>query len=105
MHAMALRPSSVPLRVPLPAPPGSSLLEVPDPASDSAHAAIPTVSRLLATVVTDPSFESATVSALVVELLDFAAACRLDYATALVAESVSVNPPSIGGECAPPRDV
>ncbi|CAI7736726.1 unnamed protein product [Closterium sp. NIES-53] len=105
MHAMALRPSSVPLRVPLPAPPGSSLLEVPDPASDSAHAAIPTVSRLLATVVTDPSFESATVSALVVELLDFASACRLDYATALVAESVSVNPPSIGGECALGTDV
>ncbi|CAI7785903.1 unnamed protein product [Closterium sp. NIES-53] len=30
-----------------------------------------------------------------VELLDFAAACRLDYATALVAESASASPPSI----------
>ncbi|CAI7805559.1 unnamed protein product [Closterium sp. NIES-53] len=30
-HAMALRPSSVPLRVPLPAPPESSLPAVPDP--------------------------------------------------------------------------
>ncbi|CAI7798186.1 unnamed protein product [Closterium sp. NIES-54] len=30
-HAMTLRPSSVPLRVPLPAPPESSLPEVPDP--------------------------------------------------------------------------
>ncbi|CAI7754761.1 unnamed protein product [Closterium sp. NIES-53] len=39
------------------------------------------------TLITDPSFESAAVSALVAELLDFAAACRLDYATALVAES------------------
>ncbi|CAI7848228.1 unnamed protein product, partial [Closterium sp. NIES-54] len=33
-HAMALRPSSVPLRVPLPAPPESSLPAVPDPESD-----------------------------------------------------------------------
>ncbi|CAI7907177.1 unnamed protein product, partial [Closterium sp. NIES-54] len=44
----------------------------------------PTVSRLLASAVTDPSFESTTASALVAELLDFSAACRLDYATALV---------------------
>ncbi|CAI7798563.1 unnamed protein product, partial [Closterium sp. NIES-54] len=84
-HAMALRPSSVPLRVPLPAPPESSLREVPDPKSDRARAASPTASRLLATAVTDPSFESAAVSVLVAELLDLAAACRLDYATALVA--------------------
>ncbi|CAI7909614.1 unnamed protein product [Closterium sp. NIES-54] len=55
-HAMALRPSSVPLRVPLPAPPGSSLPEVPDPESDHTRAANPTVSRLLANTVTDPSF-------------------------------------------------
>ncbi|CAI7842600.1 unnamed protein product [Closterium sp. NIES-54] len=100
-HAMALRPSSVPLHVPLPAPPESSLPEVPDPASDSALAARPTVSRLLATVVTDPSFESAAASALVAELLDFAAACYLDYATALVAESVSASPPSVGDLDAP----
>ncbi|CAI7798710.1 unnamed protein product [Closterium sp. NIES-53] len=32
-HTMALRPSSVPLRVPLPTPPESSLPEVPDPES------------------------------------------------------------------------
>ncbi|CAI7861755.1 unnamed protein product, partial [Closterium sp. NIES-54] len=85
---MALRPSSVPLCVPLPAPPESSLPEVPGPASDRARAASPTVARLLATTVTDPSFESAAASALVAELLDFAAACRLNYASALVAESV-----------------
>ncbi|CAI7915085.1 unnamed protein product [Closterium sp. NIES-54] len=85
-HAMALRPSSVPLRVPLPAPPESSLPEVPDPKSDRACAATATVSRLLATAVDGPSFESAAASALVAELLDFAAACRLDYATALVAK-------------------
>ncbi|CAI7811893.1 unnamed protein product [Closterium sp. NIES-53] len=59
-----------------------------------------TVSRLLANAITDPSFESAAVSALIAELLDFAATCRLDYVTALVAESVAVSPPSVGGECA-----
>ncbi|CAI7831182.1 unnamed protein product [Closterium sp. NIES-54] len=82
-HAMALRPSSVPLRVPLPAPPESSLPEVPDPESDCARAASPTVSRLLATAVSDPSFESATASAL----------------------SESAGPPSVGGECALGTDV
>ncbi|CAI7761254.1 unnamed protein product [Closterium sp. NIES-54] len=43
-HAMALRPSSVPLRVPLLPPPGSSLPAVRDPESDLARAASPTVS-------------------------------------------------------------
>ncbi|CAI7811364.1 unnamed protein product [Closterium sp. NIES-54] len=105
MHAMALRPSSVPLRVALPAPPESSLLEVPYPESDRAHATSPTISRLLATAVFDPSFESAAASALVAELLDFAAACRLDHATALVSEFESANPPSVGGECALGTDV
>ncbi|CAI7877819.1 unnamed protein product [Closterium sp. NIES-54] len=104
-HAMSLHPSSVPLRVPLPAPPESSLPEVPDPASDRACAASPTVSRLLATAVTEPSFESAAASALVAELLDFAATCRLDYAAALVAESMSSSPPSVAGECALGADV
>ncbi|CAI7818013.1 unnamed protein product [Closterium sp. NIES-54] len=104
-HTMALRPSSVPLRVPLPAPPESSLPEVPDLESDRARAANPTVACLLATAVTDPSFESAAASALVAELLDFAAACRLDYASALVAESVPASPPSVGGECALGTDV
>ncbi|CAI7764706.1 unnamed protein product [Closterium sp. NIES-54] len=105
MHAMELRPSSVPLRVPLPAPPESSLPEVPDPASDRARAASPTNARLFATAVTDPSFESATASALVAELLHFAAACRFDYATALIAESESASPMSVGGECALGTDV
>ncbi|CAI7896386.1 unnamed protein product [Closterium sp. NIES-54] len=102
---MALRPSSVPLNVPLPLPPESSLPIVPDPASDLARAASPTVPRLLATVVIDPSFESTLGSALVTELVEFAAACRLDYSTALVAESESANPPSVGGECALGTDV
>ncbi|CAI7889637.1 unnamed protein product, partial [Closterium sp. NIES-54] len=94
-HTIALRPSSVPLRVPLSPPPESSLLAIPDIGSDLARAASPTVSRLLATVVTNPSFESTAASALVAELLDFVAACRLDCATALVAESESASPPSV----------
>ncbi|CAI7770150.1 unnamed protein product, partial [Closterium sp. NIES-54] len=104
-HIIALRPSSVPLRVPLPPPPASSLPAVPEPKSDLAHAASPTVPRLLATVVTDPSFESTVASALVAELLDFATACRLDYAACLVAQSDSVCPPSVRGECALRADV
>ncbi|CAI7873495.1 unnamed protein product, partial [Closterium sp. NIES-53] len=65
----------------------------------------PTISRLLATVLTDPSFESATASALVAELLEFSATCRLDYATALVAEFAFATPPSVEGECALGTDV
>ncbi|CAI7893530.1 unnamed protein product [Closterium sp. NIES-54] len=95
-HAMALRSSSVPLCVPLPPPPESSLPAVPDPDSDRDRAASPTVSRLLATVVSDLSFESTAASALVAELVDFAAACRLDYTTALVVDSGSSIPPSVG---------
>ncbi|CAI7746865.1 unnamed protein product, partial [Closterium sp. NIES-54] len=92
---MAVRPSIAPQRVPLPSPPTSSLPALADPASDSLRAASPTVTRLLAAVVTDPSFESTAASALVTELVDFAAHCRLDFATSLVAESASVCPPSV----------
>ncbi|CAI7895769.1 unnamed protein product [Closterium sp. NIES-53] len=104
-HQMALRPSTAPLRVPLPSPPESSLPALADPESGSLRAASPTVTRLQATVVTDPSFESTAGSALVAELVDFAARCRLDYATSLVAKSESVCPPSVGGECALSTDV
>ncbi|CAI5968188.1 unnamed protein product [Closterium sp. NIES-64] len=104
-HRMSLRPSTAPLRAPLPSPPESSLPTLADPESDSLRAASPTVTRLLATVVTDPSFESTVASALVAELVDFAARCRLDYAAILVAESESVCPPSVGGECALGTDV
>ncbi|CAI7881537.1 unnamed protein product [Closterium sp. NIES-53] len=105
MHVMALRPSSVPKRVPLLAPPESSLPEVPDRESVRTRAASSTVSCLLATAISDPSFESAAASALVAELPDFPSACHLDYATALVAESESASPPSIRGECALGTDV
>ncbi|CAI7884242.1 unnamed protein product [Closterium sp. NIES-54] len=95
-----LCPSSVSLRVPLPSALVSSLPGILDPESDLARAASPTVPRLLATDFIDPSFESTAASALVAELVDFAAACRLDYATSLVAESKSDSPPSVRAECA-----
>ncbi|CAI7857900.1 unnamed protein product [Closterium sp. NIES-54] len=104
-HQMALRPSTAPQRVPLPSPPESSLPALADPESDSLCAASPTDARFLATPVTDPSFESTAASALVAELVNFAAHCHLDYATSLVAESASVCPPSVGGECALSTDV
>ncbi|CAI7845364.1 unnamed protein product, partial [Closterium sp. NIES-53] len=66
-HQMTLRPSTAPLRVPLPSPPESSLPVLAYPASDSLRAASPSV--------------------------------------ALVAESASVCPPSVGGECALSTDV
>ncbi|CAI7835392.1 unnamed protein product [Closterium sp. NIES-53] len=82
-HSMTLRPSTASQRVPLPSPPASSLPDGPDLESDSLRAASPTVTRFLDTAVTDPVFESSPASALVAELVDFAAACRLDYATSL----------------------
>ncbi|CAI7888489.1 unnamed protein product [Closterium sp. NIES-54] len=106
-HSITLRPSTSPQRVPLPSPLTSSLPDGPDPESNSLRVASPTVKRFLATAVTDPLFESTGASALVTELVDLAAACRLDYAASLVAESTSASvcPPSIGGECALGTDV
>ncbi|CAI7822810.1 unnamed protein product, partial [Closterium sp. NIES-54] len=97
-HFMTLRPSTARQCIPLPSPPASSLPDSPDPESDSLCVASPTITRFLATVFTDPSFESSAASALVAELVDFAAASRLDYAASLVAESesTSVCPPSVG---------
>ncbi|CAI7929488.1 unnamed protein product, partial [Closterium sp. NIES-54] len=82
-------------------------LPCPDLESDSLRAPSPTVTRFLATAITDPSFESTTTSALIADLVDLAAACHLDYSASLVAESesASVCPPSVGGECALGTDV
>ncbi|CAI7893996.1 unnamed protein product, partial [Closterium sp. NIES-54] len=104
---MTLRPSTAPQCVPLPSPPASSLPDGPDPKSDSLRPASPTVTRFLATAVTEPSFESTAASALVAQLVDFAVAYHLEYAASLVAESesASVCPPSVGGECALGTDV
>ncbi|CAI7807456.1 unnamed protein product [Closterium sp. NIES-53] len=70
------------LRVVLPETPASSLPHVLDTESDLARAASPTVTRLLANVVTYPDLESTSAFALVTELVDFAA--RI--------------PPSVGGD-------
>ncbi|CAI7929406.1 unnamed protein product, partial [Closterium sp. NIES-54] len=94
-------------RVPLPSPRASSLPNGSDLESDSLRAASPSVTRFLATAVTDPLFESTAASALVAELVDFAAVYRLDYATSLVAQSAtaSVCRPFVGGDCALGTDV
>ncbi|CAI7867091.1 unnamed protein product [Closterium sp. NIES-54] len=106
-HSMILRPSTAPQRIPLPSSPASSLPDGSDQESDSLRAASPTFMLFLATAVTDPLFESTAASALVAELVDFATACRLDYATSPFGEfrSASVCPPSVGGECALGTDV
>ncbi|CAI7817792.1 unnamed protein product [Closterium sp. NIES-53] len=104
-HGMALRPSSVPQRVVLPEPSASSLPHVPNPESDLACAASPTVTRLLATVVTDPDFESTAAFALVTDLVDFVVRSPLNYVASLVTESEFVCPPSIRGEPALGSDV
>ncbi|CAI7848349.1 unnamed protein product [Closterium sp. NIES-54] len=90
---------------PRPLSPASSLPRVPGPESDLVCAAGPTVTRLLATVVTDPDSESTAVFVLVTELVDFAAMSRLDYVASLITESDSVCPPSVEGEPALSSDV
>ncbi|CAI7806027.1 unnamed protein product [Closterium sp. NIES-54] len=105
IHVMELRPSSVPHRIALLSPPSSSLPVVPDPESDLARAASPTVTRLLATVFTDLDFESTAAFSLVTELVDLAAMSCLNYVASLVTESESVCPPSIGDELALGCDV
>ncbi|CAI7897946.1 unnamed protein product [Closterium sp. NIES-54] len=100
-------PQSTPLPTShsLSAPPLDEFEEPSGPYPELVGCLIPAVSRLLATALTDPSFESAAACALVAELLDFADVCYLDYATALVAESVSASPSSVGGEYALGTDV
>ncbi|CAI7858272.1 unnamed protein product [Closterium sp. NIES-53] len=72
---------------------------------DLARAACPTVTHVLATLVTDPCFASTAVSALVTELVDFASTCRIDYFASLISESGSDCPPSVGVELALGCDV
>ncbi|CAI7777759.1 unnamed protein product [Closterium sp. NIES-54] len=92
-----------PHHVALPLPPSSSLSDIPDPVSDLARAASPSVTRCLATLVTEPIFLSGAAIALVTELVDFAATCPLDYHASLVFDCA--YPPSIGGELALGCDV
>ncbi|CAI7791437.1 unnamed protein product [Closterium sp. NIES-53] len=99
---MTLRPSSNPPRVVLPSPPESSLPAVADPPSDLARASSPSITRFLATVVTDPTLSSPAASTLVAELVDFAVAYRLDY---LDPNRDPACPPSVRGEVALGCDV
>ncbi|CAI7792169.1 unnamed protein product, partial [Closterium sp. NIES-53] len=89
-HDMALRPSSVPQHVALPSPQASSLPDVPDPGSNLALAVSPSVTRLLATIVTDPSFESTIAFALVTEQVDSVATRRLDYVESIELKFLAV---------------
>ncbi|CAI7873785.1 unnamed protein product, partial [Closterium sp. NIES-54] len=92
-------------RVVLPEPPASSLPHVPDPESDLDRAAGPTVTRLLANIVTHPDIESTAAFALVIEVVEFAARIRLDYVASLVTESESVCAPPVRDEPALSNDV
>ncbi|CAI7860773.1 unnamed protein product, partial [Closterium sp. NIES-54] len=66
-----------------------------------ARAASPTVTRLIASIDTDPSFKSTAAFALV----NFAAGSRLDYVANIFTESESVCPLSLRGELALGSDV
>ncbi|CAI7900223.1 unnamed protein product [Closterium sp. NIES-54] len=83
----------------LPLPPPSSLPAVPDPVSDLARAACPTIPCCLAALVTTPASLPAAACALVAELVGFATTCRRAYLAGLV--SASLCTPSIGGELCP----
>ncbi|CAI7888670.1 unnamed protein product [Closterium sp. NIES-54] len=87
-YSTTLRPSSVPRHVAQPSSPASPLPDVPDRESDLARAA-----------------SSSAASALVTELVCFAATYRLDSSASLVSKSESDCPPSVGGELALGSDV
>ncbi|CAI7834580.1 unnamed protein product [Closterium sp. NIES-53] len=87
----------------IPLPPPSSFHAVPDPVSDLARAALPTIPCCLAALVTAPASSPAAASALVAELAGFAATCRRAYLAGLV--SASSCPMSVGGELALGYDV
>ncbi|CAI7821097.1 unnamed protein product [Closterium sp. NIES-53] len=80
----------------LPLPPPSSLPAVPDPVSDLALAARPTIPCCIAALVTAPASSPAAACALVAELAGFATTCRCAYLAGLV--SASSCPPSVRGE-------
>ncbi|CAI7866402.1 unnamed protein product [Closterium sp. NIES-53] len=97
---------SIPRRSPpqsvLPSPPGSSLTaSTSTPITEYYHATRPVVTRVLASLVTDPRASPSSVSALSATVTDFAATRRLDYATRVVA----ARPLSAGVESALGCDV
>ncbi|CAI7795138.1 unnamed protein product [Closterium sp. NIES-53] len=104
LHTVLLR--SIPRRSPppsiLPSPPKSSFTaSASTPITDYYHATRPIVTRVLASLITDPRASPSSVSALTAADADFAATRRLDYAPRVV----PARPLSIGGECALGCDV
>ncbi|CAI7879378.1 unnamed protein product [Closterium sp. NIES-54] len=88
----------------LPSPPESSLIVSSHPITDYYHAARPVVSRVPASLVTDPRAPPSSVSALTAAVADFASTRRLDYATRVVA-APPPRPLSVRGESALGCDV
>ncbi|CAI7860312.1 unnamed protein product, partial [Closterium sp. NIES-53] len=81
----------------LPSPPKSSLTaSTSTPITDYYRACCPVVTRVLASLVTDPCASPSSISALTTAVADFATTRRLDYATRVV----PARPLSVGGECA-----
>ncbi|CAI7932042.1 unnamed protein product [Closterium sp. NIES-54] len=92
---------SIPRRSPpvsvLPSPLESSLTISSYPITDYYRAARPVVSRVLATLVTDPRASPLSVSALTAAVTDFASTRRLDYTTRVV-DAPPPCPLSVGGD-------
>ncbi|CAI7829641.1 unnamed protein product [Closterium sp. NIES-54] len=91
------RPRRSPLVSIFPSPLESSLTVSSHPITDYYFAACPAVSRILASLVTDPCATPPFVSALIASAAEFSSTHRLDYATRVVA-APPPRPLSIGGE-------
>ncbi|CAI7812660.1 unnamed protein product [Closterium sp. NIES-53] len=84
----------------LPSPPESALTaSLSTPATDYYRTYCPVLSRVLASLVTDPRASLSFVSALTAPVTEFASTRCLDYATSLVA-APPTSPLAIGGESA-----
>ncbi|CAI7784554.1 unnamed protein product [Closterium sp. NIES-54] len=97
-------PHRSPLVSVLPSPPESSLTVSSHPITEYYRAARPVVSRVLASLVTDPRASPSSVLALAAAVANFASTRRLDYATRVVAAPPS-HPLSVEGESALGCDV
>ncbi|CAI7811836.1 unnamed protein product [Closterium sp. NIES-53] len=84
----------------LPSPPESALIaSLPTPVTDYYRTYRPVLSRVLASLITDPRASLSSVSALTAAVTEFASTRRLDYATSLVA-APPTSPLAIEGEFA-----
>ncbi|CAI7762360.1 unnamed protein product [Closterium sp. NIES-53] len=88
----------------LPSPPASSLTVSSHPITDYYRTGCPVVSRILASLVTDPRASPSSVSALTAAVTDFATTRRLDFATRVMAASPA-HPEAVGGGFALGYDV